>query len=125
VSFTLDDSTGQYEARHWIASSSIQDDNEQSDRFGEIEQVLCFSHSACSDDKIRQNASYVRVTGALKSFGNLRYINAQHVHLVKDPHEPYFHLLDCLYTSLALERGLVRTSKWIALSGHLWVLCSF
>jgi hypothetical protein len=49
----------------------------------------------------------VRVTGALKTFGNKRYINATHLRVASDPHEQYFHILESIAVTLMAERGQV------------------
>jgi replication factor A2 len=82
--YWLDDGSGRIEARHWVDSTSDVD----SGKWGGISE----------------NA-YVRATGALKTFGNKRYINVAHIRLVKDSHELYFHLLEAMATNLIFERG--------------------
>lgn len=47
---------------------------------------------------------YVRVTGALKAFGNKRYINATHIRVASDPHEVYFHVLEAIAVTLMNDR---------------------
>jgi replication factor A2 len=54
---------------------------------------------------------YVRVFGGLKSFGKKRYLNINHIRLVSDPHEVYFHILEAITVSLIVERGPVRTFR--------------
>jgi replication factor A2 len=49
----------------------------------------------------------VRVTGALKTFGNKRYINMTHLRVSNDPHELYFHILESIAVTLMAERGQV------------------
>ncbi|KIP09545.1 hypothetical protein PHLGIDRAFT_86640 [Phlebiopsis gigantea 11061_1 CR5-6] len=80
--YTLDDGTGRYEARHWADTSDQKE-----------------------EDVIREN-TYVRVMGGLKSFSGKHYINATHVRPCKDSHEPYFHKLDTMTVSLILKHGL-------------------
>lgn len=50
---------------------------------------------------------FVRVTGALKTFGNKRYINMTHLRVTSDPHELYFHILESIAVTLMAERGQV------------------
>jgi hypothetical protein len=49
----------------------------------------------------------VRITGALKTFGNKRYINVTHLRVASDPHEQYFHILESIAVTLMAERGQV------------------
>ncbi|PSR77351.1 hypothetical protein PHLCEN_2v7952 [Hermanssonia centrifuga] len=53
----------------------------------------------------REENTYIRVMGSLKSFGNKRYINATHLRPVKDRYEIFFHELDRVTATLTLERG--------------------
>jgi hypothetical protein len=62
--------------------------------------------------------TYVRVTGNLKTFGNKRYINAQHIRPSTNPHELYFHLGEAMVTNLMIERGMVSIDR-------LWATTSF
>ena len=57
---------------------------------------------------------YVRVTGILKIFGNKRYINANGIQPISDPHELYFHLMEAMYVTLVHQHGPV----------HFSLLCS-
>ena len=50
---------------------------------------------------------YVRVTGILKIFGNKRYINANGIQPISDPHELYFHLMEAMYVTLVHQHGPV------------------
>lgn len=50
---------------------------------------------------------YVRITGALKTFGSKRYINVTHLRASIDPHELYFHMLESIAVTLMVERGQV------------------
>jgi len=51
----------------------------------------------------------VRITGALKMFGNKRYINVTHLRASTDPHELYYHILESIAVTLMAERGQVST----------------
>ncbi|RDB21447.1 Replication factor A protein 2 [Hypsizygus marmoreus] len=82
--YWIDDGTGRIEARHWVDSSSEED----AGKWGGIEESM-----------------YVRVTGALKTFGNKRYINANHIRVATDPHEIYFHILETIAVTLMVDRG--------------------
>jgi len=82
--YWIDDGSGRVEARHWIDSTSEED----AGKWGGIEESMC-----------------VRVTGALKTFGNKRYINATHLRVASDPHEQYFHILESIAVTLMAERG--------------------
>ena len=81
--YWIDDGTGRIEARHWVDSNNEED----SGKWGGIEESM-----------------YVRVTGALKTFGNKRYINANHIRPASDPHELYFHILETITVTLMIDR---------------------
>ncbi|KAI0797996.1 hypothetical protein C8Q75DRAFT_709149, partial [Abortiporus biennis] len=83
--YWLDDGTGRIEARHWVDSSTMQEDG-------------------VDPNGIKEH-DYIRVMGNLKTFGNKRYVNATHLRVCSDPYEPYFHTLDVCATKLILERG--------------------
>ncbi|KIM87163.1 hypothetical protein PILCRDRAFT_815629 [Piloderma croceum F 1598] len=83
--YWLDDGSGRIEARHWMDSSNPED----VEKWGGIVEN-----------------TYVRVTGNLKTFGNKRYINAQHIRPSTNPHELYFHLGEAMVTNLMIERGM-------------------
>jgi len=83
---TLEDGTGRSEARHWIVDANGEDNR----RWNDI-----------------QPNTYVRIMGGLKSFGKKRYINANQVRQVTDPHEVYYHILEAITVTLTLERGPV------------------
>jgi replication factor A2 len=82
--YVFDDGTGSIEGRKWIADSSDGDDVRDQRNF---------------DQKL------VRVFGGLKSFGKKRYLNINHIRLVSDPHEIFFHILEAITVSLIVERG--------------------
>ncbi|THU87265.1 replication protein A subunit RPA32, partial [Dendrothele bispora CBS 962.96] len=81
--YSIEDGTASIEARHWMETNS--DDNA---KWGHIEEN-----------------TYVRVTGNLKAFSNRRYINAISIRPIDDPHELYFHLLECIYVTMMLKHG--------------------
>ncbi|KAH9935018.1 uncharacterized protein B0H18DRAFT_927723 [Fomitopsis serialis] len=82
--YWLDDGTGRIEARHWVEVGTEDD----AERWGGITEN-----------------TYIRVMGGLKSFGNKRYINANHLRLVKDPNEIQFHLLEAFTVELIFQKG--------------------
>lgn len=83
--YLIEDGTGtRFEARQWVDQESEM--NPQT--WGGIEE----------------NA-YVRITGGLKSFNSKRYINTSHIRPITDKDEIFFHLLECITTTLILERG--------------------
>ncbi|KAF8892525.1 hypothetical protein BD779DRAFT_1509479 [Infundibulicybe gibba] len=84
IVYWIDDSTGRIEARHWLDTSI------------ESESIKWTG--------IEEN-TYVRVVGNLKTFADVRYLNATHIRTSKDVHEVYFHSLEVITASLALERG--------------------
>ncbi|KAG5635535.1 hypothetical protein H0H81_010947 [Sphagnurus paluster] len=92
--YWVDDGTGRIEARHWVDSTSEED----SGKWSGIEESM-----------------YVRVTGTLKTFGSKRYINATHIRVATDPHEVYFHILEAIYVTLMVDRGLVRRPPFSSL----------
>ncbi|KAI0689782.1 hypothetical protein BC835DRAFT_1407741 [Cytidiella melzeri] len=79
--YDLDDGTGTIQARHWVDSTRANDDNTISEQM------------------------YVRVMGNLKSFGNSRFINANHIRPVADEHEPYYHTLEACTVTMIMQRG--------------------
>ncbi len=52
--------------------------------------------------------SFARVTGTIKTFGTKKYINATHIRPVRDPHEPFYHVLEAMTVQLIFDRGPVR-----------------
>jgi len=85
--YWLDDGTGRMEARHWIDSSTLSEENPE-------------------DPNAIKEGSYLRVLGTIKTFSSKRYINAAHLRASTDPHEVYFHELDVIATKLMIERGM-------------------
>jgi hypothetical protein len=57
---------------------------------------------------LRENV-YVRVTGGIKAFNQKRYVNATHIRPAHY-HEFCFHAMEVMTASLAIERGMVRTT---------------
>ena len=60
-------------------------------------------------DALSRENTYVRVIGNFQQFGTKRYINTLHVRPIGDPHEVYYHIVHVISTSVALERGAVRS----------------
>ncbi|CCM04607.1 uncharacterized protein FIBRA_06789 [Fibroporia radiculosa] len=81
--YWLDDGTGRMEARHWVDAQE-----EDQDRWAGVAE-----------------GKYVRVMGSVKTFGNKRYINAQHLRAASDPHELYFHLLEAMTVTTVMIKG--------------------
>lgn len=68
----------------------------------------CFqNHTIHTADSPRPN-SFARVTGTIKIFGAKKYINAIHIRPVRDPHEPFYHVLEAMTVQLIFDRGPVR-----------------
>ena len=67
-----------------------------------IPRPLCITYSPRSN-------SFARVTGTIKTFGTKKYINATHIRPVRDPHEPFYHVLEAMTVQLIFDRGPVRT----------------
>ncbi|KDQ18453.1 hypothetical protein BOTBODRAFT_171301 [Botryobasidium botryosum FD-172 SS1] len=84
VVYVLDDGTGRLDGKQWL--SDVQD-GESGNATGIVEK------------------SYVRVMGALKSFGGKRHISLQRIRPVEDYHEVLFHLTEALSVHLLLTRG--------------------
>ncbi|KZT01754.1 replication protein A subunit RPA32 [Laetiporus sulphureus 93-53] len=82
--YWLDDGTERIEAWHWLDGTN-EDDTE---RWGGVKEAM-----------------YVYVMGSLKSFGNKRYINANHIRKVTDTHEVLSHVSAAMVVTLMLERG--------------------
>ncbi|KAF9065319.1 hypothetical protein BDP27DRAFT_1229097, partial [Rhodocollybia butyracea] len=83
--YTLEDGTGKIEARRWREQSSEED----AEKWGNIEV-----------DHV------IRVTGHIKAFGSKKYVNAVSIHTSDDPHEIYFHMMEALTTSFAIQNGM-------------------
>ncbi|KII88398.1 hypothetical protein PLICRDRAFT_161449 [Plicaturopsis crispa FD-325 SS-3] len=81
--YWVDDGTARIEVRHWAGASD--EDNDKGDAIGE--------------------GVFVRVTGALKTFGQKRYVNATQVRLSPNPSELYFHFLDAMTVTRIREKG--------------------
>lgn len=62
---------------------------------------------------LNSDQKLVRVFGGLKSFGKKRYLNINHIRLVSDPHEIFFHILEAITVSLIVERGPVRILRLV------------
>lgn len=70
----------------------------------------------------------MRITGGLKSFNSKRYINTSHIRPITDKDEIFFHLLECITTTLILERGPVchlsnfpsNLQSYLSLAGQHW-----
>ena len=54
----------------------------------------------------RENV-YVRVIGQLKVFNGINELNATHIRLVHDMHEPFFHCLEAMVVFLSNQRTSV------------------
>ncbi|ETW85830.1 hypothetical protein HETIRDRAFT_471029 [Heterobasidion irregulare TC 32-1] len=83
--YTIDDGTGQVEARYWSDSTSQEGDSFEGVKEG----------------------NYVRVSGTLKTYGSKRYINTAHIRLLKDwpEHELFFHIAETMAVTLMFDRG--------------------
>lgn len=66
-----------------------------------------FSWILLSDFVLRENQN-VRVVGSLKTFGSKRYVNATQIRVAEDIHEVFFHILECVTSTLIADRGPVR-----------------
>ncbi|KAG7452416.1 replication protein A, subunit RPA32 [Guyanagaster necrorhizus] len=82
--YNLHDGTGHIEVRHWNETTNEEDDA----KWGGIQE--------------NQN---VRVVGSLKTFGSKRYLNATQIRVSEDPHETFFHILECVTCTLIADRG--------------------
>ncbi|KAI0726629.1 replication protein A subunit RPA32 [Fomitopsis betulina] len=82
--YWLDDGSGRVEARHWVDAGADDD----AERWGGIIENV-----------------YVRAVGSLKSFGNKRYINATHLHRIRDHNEVNFHFLEAFTIELIFQKG--------------------
>ena len=106
--FYLDDATGRMEGRLWLENAN--DDEEASDRgIRCVDFILPYRPFRSLLLLTSREQTYVRVTGVLKTFGNKRYINATNIRPCEDPHEVYFHMMEVVYVTLALQRGHVRS----------------
>ncbi|KIO27969.1 hypothetical protein M407DRAFT_72430, partial [Tulasnella calospora MUT 4182] len=84
---TIDDGTGQIEARQWLDGSSGMD----------LEQLM-------EKQGVREN-EWIRVLGTVKHFGGKRHFNAMVIRAVTDPHEIYFSMLEALQVHMLYTRG--------------------
>ncbi|KAJ7219343.1 replication protein A subunit RPA32 [Mycena pura] len=87
--FLLDDGTGRITAKFWMDIPSEQ-------------QKVPWRGIPVGND----NPVYVRVIGYIKSHGGKKFIHILNMRLVNDPSEVYFHILDCIYVHVVLQKGL-------------------
>ncbi|KAL7415051.1 hypothetical protein BDY24DRAFT_383552 [Mrakia frigida] len=85
VSITLEDGTGQCDARLWLDTTA------DSTTGGQMEGIT--------------QDMYVRVVGTVKTFSNKRHLAATHIRPIKDHNEVFYHLLECQYVSLVMKKG--------------------
>jgi len=90
IVYNLTDGTGDIEARHWVDSSTADEEE--------------------SNPNAISNRDVIRVTGTIKQFGTKRYINATHLARCS-AHEMDFHELDVCNLKMVIERGPVMPSK--------------
>lgn len=83
-----------------------------------VMQMLCVSKP--NSLNTHSENVYVRAVGSLKSFGNKRYINATHLHRIRDHNEVNFHFLEAFTIELIFQKGPVRRD----LRTHVSVLTS-
>jgi len=55
------------------------------------------------EEALKENV-YVRVIGQLKAFNGINELNATHIRLVHDMHEPFFHCLEAMVVFLSNQR---------------------
>nr|GAT42996.1 predicted protein [Mycena chlorophos] len=90
-SFMLDDGTGMIAAKLWVDTPA--EELELPFRGIPIEQTAHF-----------------RVVGSLQVYGGKRFLNVTHARLVTDAHEIYYHIMNTIYTHVALQKAVVRWS---------------
>ncbi|KAJ5894836.1 hypothetical protein N7495_006527 [Penicillium taxi] len=88
--YKMDDGTGEIEVRKWVEANQDSMDMDE----GKTE----------SKDELT-TSGYARVFGAIKSFGNKRYIGAHSVRPVKDLNEILCHPLEATAVHLFFTRG--------------------
>lgn len=104
--YFLDDGTGRMEGRLWTENNN--DEESFNDRGIKCVQVFPFSMKSPTRQNISlREQSYARITGSLKNFGSKRYLHATNVRPCDDPHELYYHMMEVIFVSLALQRGHV------------------
>ncbi|KAJ5371441.1 uncharacterized protein N7496_007533 [Penicillium cataractarum] len=93
VTYKIDDGTGEIEVKKWVDSGSADSmDTDEGKAPGS------------GKNEIELNG-YARVSGAIKSFGNKRYIGAHNVLPVKDINELHCHILEATVVHLFFTRG--------------------
>ncbi|KAJ5159447.1 uncharacterized protein N7482_006451 [Penicillium canariense] len=93
VTYKIDDGTGEIEVKKWVDSALADSmDTDEGKVAGE------------SKNEIELNG-YARVSGAIKSFGNKRYVGAHNVLPVKDINELHCHILEATVVHLFFTRG--------------------
>ena len=58
-------------------------------------------------------------------FGSKRYVNANHIRVVKSPHEIYFHLLEAMTVTLIWEKGPVRIQVDVHMTDLIFLYSPF
>lgn len=93
ITYKIDDGTGEVEVKKWVDSATA-DSMEMDPRkaFGEGKNEIVTD-------------GYVRVFGAIKSFGHKRYIGAHSVRPVTDINELLCHVLEATAVHLFFTRG--------------------
>ena len=93
VTYKIDDGTGEVEVKKWVDSATA--DSMDTDE-----------HKASGNGKEEVELNgYARVFGAIKSFGNKRYIGAHSVRPLKNINELNCHLLEATAVHLFFTRG--------------------
>jgi hypothetical protein len=103
------------EGRRWA------DNKEEDEQKWGVTQYVCTTHCGTMPTGMYRHNDVVRVSGQIKSFGGKKSINVQHMRPIKDPHEIYFHLLEVVTVTLAIERGPVRFDHARVLVPHSYL----
>jgi replication factor A2 len=84
--------------------------------------VPLFTFYSVPANRDRQD-KYVCILGSLKTFGNKRHFNAQHVRTITDPNEVAYHMLKAQWVSLSLRNPGGRANG--GMNGAAEVSCHF
>ncbi|KAJ5690820.1 hypothetical protein N7462_005212 [Penicillium macrosclerotiorum] len=105
ITYKIDDGTGEIEVKKWVDSATADSmDTDESKAPGD------------SKSEVQLNG-YARVFGAIKSFGNKRYIGAHSVRPLQDINELHCHILEATVVHLFFTRGPPGDANAVAHAG--------
>lgn len=98
ITYKIDDGTGEIEAKQWIDSTRMDDDNMEVDGQGGA------AGKESTRKKVETNG-YAKVVGVIKEFSNKRYIGAHAVRPLTDINELHVHFLEATAEHLFFKHG--------------------